>query len=216
MTTLTVVTACWGEDYAQFIPQWFEGYHKLNRKPNELILGIGKDDPTGLSQYSPQEAKIVEVPEGQTSVKWDYLIRQSTSEWFSYMPIDDQLLPGAYDEIDLTGDADVYVDSIKVKHANYVDKGEWKAHELEHKLIAPGFVPMRLELYKQIGLKHEFKFFDWVLQVDLVKAGAKPYFANTMRMIWDEGISGTTYSSKQNEYYQSEHEKAAAYARANA
>lgn len=216
MTTLTVVTACWGEDYAQFIPQWFEGYHKLNRKPNELILGIGKDDPTGLSQYATPEAKIVEVPEGQLSVKWDYLIRQSTSEWFSYMPIDDQPLPGAYDEIDLTDGFDVYVDSIIAKQEGYTYKGQWNAADLSGGLIAPGFVPMRLDLYKQIGLKHDYKWFDWILQVDMVKAGAKPFMANTTRMIWDEGLNRRTYSSKQNDYYHSEHQKAVEYARANA
>lgn len=216
MTTLTVVTACWGEDYAEYIPQWFEGYHKLNRKPNELILGIGKDDPTGLSQYAPPEGKIVEVPEGQLSVKWDYLIRQSTSEWFSYMAIDDQPLPGAYDEIDLTDGFDVYVDSIIAKQEGYTYKGQWNATDLSGGLIAPGFVPMRLDLYKQIGLKHDYKWFDWILQVDMVKAGAKPFMANTTRMIWDEGLNRRTYSSKQNDYYHSEHQKAVEYARANA
>ena len=213
MTTLTVVTACWGEEYARFIPQWFEGYHKLNRKPEELILGIGKGDPVGLARYATAKTKIVEVPEGKLSVKWDYLIRQASSEWFSYMAIDDEILPGAYDEIDLAGDSDVYVDSIRVKHADYVDKGEWKPQELEHKLIAPGFAPMRLELYKQIGLKHDYKFFDWILQVDLVRAGAKPYFANTMRIVWDEGVDRNPHSSKHSKDFRIETEKAQAYAR---
>lgn len=215
MTTLTVVTACWGEDYAGFIPKWFEGYNRLNRKPDELILGIGKGDPTGLSGYAPDEAKVVEVPEGQLSVKWDYLIRQATCEWFSYMPIDDEPLPGAYDEIDLTDGFDVYVDSIVAKHGGYTSKGEWQPEALIRGLIAPGFVPMRLDLYKQIGLKHDYKWFDWILQVDMVKLGAKPFMANTTRMIWDEGIDRKTYSSKRNDYYDAEYEKAAEYARAN-
>jgi len=99
MTTLSLVTCCYGMEYAEFIPRWWSGVLRLNRKPDEIILGIAEGDPTGLSKSIPEgiEAKVVVLPEGSNMEKWDYATRQATSKWWLYMPIDDELLPEALD-----------------------------------------------------------------------------------------------------------------------
>lgn len=214
MTTLSVVTACWSVEYSQFIPQFWESYHKLNRKPDELILGITEDDIAGLSKDIPPEAKVFVLPEGKPSIKWDYLIRQASSKWFSFMTIDDPFLPEAYDEIEKADEleAEMYLDSIVIKQTGQVSTSHWDASQLRHGLIATGFVPMTMELYLKLGMKHEFKFWDWPLQVDAMKAGARVYHANTKRMIWDNGSTRATYSSPLNNDYHAEIEKCKAYA----
>lgn len=214
MTTLSVVTACWSVEYSQFIPQFWESYHKLNRKPDELILGITEDDIAGLSKDIPPEAKVFVIPEGKPSIVWDYLIRQTTSKWFSFITIDDPFFPEAYDEIDKADaeDAEMYLDSIVIKQSGVVSKSNWDASLLKNGLIAPGVVPMTKELYLKLGMKHEYKFWDWPLQVDAMKAGARVYHANTRRILWDDGSTRSTYSSPLQSDYHAEIEKCKAYA----
>jgi hypothetical protein len=198
MTTLTVVTACWGEDYAQFIPQWWRGLQSLNRKPDEIILGIIKGDPVGLAASIPEgvEARIVELPDLPINYKWDYAISQVTSKWFTPVPIDDELLPGAFDEIDIADNqqAEIYVDSIIYRGTDRVWKGHWNTEGISHTMPAPQLIPCTKELWDRLGQKMEYRWSDWIFQIDAAKAGAKPYIANTVRLIFDNGANRVTES----------------------
>ena len=219
MTTITIVTACWGEEYAQFIPRWWSGLQGLNRKPDEIILGIAPGDPTGLSKSVPDgiSVKIVELPEGSASEKWDYAIRQASSKWWCYMAIDDELCPDAFDEIDQADEqgAELLVDSIIVRHNRHHAKGHWDTTHIAELLPVPGWMPTTVDLYKRIGVKHEYKFVDWIFQIDAAKAGVKVFHANTTRMIWDAGLDRPTISSDLNAYKPEETRKVFEYAKAN-
>lgn len=198
MATLSLITACWGEEYGQFIPQWWRGVQSLNRKPDEIILGIAKDDPVGLANSIPEgiKAKVVILPDLEINYKWDYAIRQSSSKWFSTIPIDDELLPGAYDEIDQADaeGAELYIDSIIYRHSQRVWKGHWDTSNIASVMPAPQLIPSTIELYKRLGQKFEYRWSDWVFQIDAAKAGAKPYIAGTTRMIFDAGVDRVTES----------------------
>jgi hypothetical protein len=198
MTTLTVVTACWGEDYAQFIPQWWRGLQSLNRKPDEIILGIIKGDPVGLAASIPKgvEARIIELPDLPINYKWDYAISKVTSKWFTPVPIDDELLPGAFDEIDIADDqqAEIYVDSIIYRGTDRVWKGHWNTEGISHTMPAPQLIPCTKELWDRVGQKMEYRWSDWIFQIDAAKVGAKPYIANTIRLIFDNGANRVTES----------------------
>lgn len=219
MTTITVVTACWGVEYAQFIPRWWEGLQSLNRKPDEIILGIDPGDPTGLSRSVPEgiKVKIVELPDDIASKKWEFAAYQSSSKWWVYMPIDDELLPEALDEVDKADEAgaEILVDSIIVRHSNYLDKGHWDFTNVANELPIPGVPIMTLDVMKRIGLKHEFMFGDWIFQIDAKKAEVKVHHANTVRMIWDAGIDRKTLSSDLNSYKAAELQKVRNYAKDN-
>ena len=219
MTTITIVTACWGEEYAQFIPRWWSGLQGLNRKPDEIILGIDPGDPTKLSKSVPDgiKVKIVELPDDIASKKWEFAALQSSSKWWCYMPIDDELLPEALDAVDEADQqgAEILVDSIVVRHNNYLARGHWDFTNVVNELPIPGVPIMTLEVMKRIGLKHEFMFGDWIFQIDAKKAGVKVHHADTRRMIWDAGIDRKTLSSDLNGYKNDELLKVQNYARAN-
>jgi hypothetical protein len=198
MTTLSLVTCCYGMEYAEFIFRWWSGVLKLNRKPDEIILGIAEGDPTGLSKSIPEgvEAKVVVLPEGSNMEKWDYATRQATSKWWLYMPIDDELLPEALDELeaaDETG-AEIICDSIVVRHNQALERGHWDTSSIATRLPIPGWPMTTLEIYKRLTT-NDYKFGDWAFQIDAAAEGAKVYFANTRRMIWDAGIDRNTLSS---------------------
>jgi hypothetical protein len=197
-TTLSVITACWGLEYGQFIPRWWEGLLSLNRKPDEIILGIVKEDPVGLADSIPTgiEAKIVVLPDLPINYKWDYAIRQSTCKWFNTVPIDDELLPGAFDEIDIADShgAELYIDSILYRHSGRIWKGTWNTSILGSQMPAPQLIPSTKELYERLGQKMDYRWSDWIFQIDAAKAGAKPYIADTTRIIFDEGVNRVTES----------------------
>jgi len=205
MTTVGVYTACWGKEYAEFIPQWWRGFLSLNRKPDEVLLGVLGDDEAGLVASVPAgvDAKIVQLPEGlltpplNLAERWDFLSCQGRSDWFVAVPIDDELLPGALDEIDAADEAgaDILIDSIQYRHDGRIWKGHWDCRHIATQMPAPQGCPMRTDVYKRVGQKNEYRWADWILQIDLAKAGVKPYFASTVRYIFDAGIGRKTMST---------------------
>jgi hypothetical protein len=216
MTSLTIVGCCWGIDYKQFIPQWWSGVLRLNRKPDEIILGIDPGDPTDFVKSIPEQldVKIVTLPEGNPAEKWDFAIRKATSKWWCYSPIDDELLPEAFDEIDKADSegAEIYIDSIMVRQTGFHARGHWDTSNIAHALMVPGWMPTTVDIYKRLA-RTDYKFNDWVFQIDAAKQGAKVYFSNTKRMIWDAGYNRHTISSDLNPDKQQELEKVFAYAK---
>jgi len=221
LATLSVVTACWGQEYAQFIPQWWRGLQSLNRKPDEIILGIVEGDPVGLADSIPEgiDAKVVLLPDKEINYKFDHAVRQVSSKWFSLIPIDDELLPGAYDEIDKADaqGAELYIDSIQYRDSARVWNGHWDTSGIRHTMPAPQLIPCTKELYERLGQKFEYRWSDWIFQIDAAKAKAKPYIAQTTRIIFDPGHNRVTESgvSMDQSIRRAEDSKVYRYAEAN-
>ena len=198
MTTLTLVTACWGTAYSQFIPRWWQGYQSLNRKPDELILGVEKDDLSGLSDSIPKgvKARIVILPDGDFQEKWEFILAQATSKWHISIAIDDELCPDAFDEIDAAdeAEAEIYIDTILIRGGGK-KRGHWDTSNIAVDMPVGGGPATTVELFKRIGIKKQFRWTDWVFLIDAVKAGVKPYISNTTRMIYDPGHGRSTWSS---------------------
>jgi hypothetical protein len=198
MTTLTLVTACWGTAYSQFIPRWWQGYQSLKRKPDELILGVEKDDLSGLSESIPEgvTAKIVILPEGEFLDYWEFVMSQATSKWHIAIAIDDELCPDAFDEIDAAdeAEAEIYIDTIEIRGGG-VKKGHWDTSNIAVDMPVGGGPATTVELFQRIGLKKQFRWIDWVFLIDAAKAEAKPYISSTTRMIYDPGYDRATWSS---------------------
>jgi hypothetical protein len=216
MTTISVVTCCYGIEYAEFIPRWWQSVLALNRKPDEIILGIDKGDPTGLSRSIPEgiKARIIVLPEGGNVDKWDFAVRKAKSKWWCYAPIDDEFLPEALDEVDKADEegADFLVDSIIVRDSGFVAKGDWNTKDIATRLPIPGWPPTTLAIYKKLA-RNDYKFGDWAFQIDAAATGAKPYFANTKRIIWDSGVNRMTLSNPKNDDHNFHLNEIAKYAR---
>jgi hypothetical protein len=221
LTTLSIITACWGDQYAQFIPRWWQGLQSLNRKPDEIILGVIDGDPVGLAKSIPEgiKAKVVLLPDLPINYKWDETTKHVTSKWFSQIPIDDELLPSAYDEIDQADKlgAELYVDSIQYRHSGQIWKGHWDCSSIAHVMPAPQLIPTTLELYNRLGQKFDYRWSDWIYQIDAAKSGAKPFIASTVRMLFDSGLDRVTESGPNCDpaIRQAEDSKVYNYAKAN-
>jgi hypothetical protein len=199
MTTLTIATACWGEPYAQFIPRFWQGVASLNKKPDEIILGIEQDDIAGFASSIPDgyNTKIHVFESDNFQTRWLEVMMLATSDWLIGIAVDDELLPEAFDELDQADeqDADIYVDSIIVRQSGQRAVGAWDTSNLAHKMPCPGGPATKKDLFKQIGFKTELRWIDWIFLIDAVKLGAKPYISKTTRIIYDDGQDRNTWSS---------------------
>lgn len=200
LTTLSVITGCWGKDYAAFAPQWWDGLLSLNRQPDEIVFGIEQGDPENLLSSIPENlnVKILTFPEEGINQRYDFLIRASGSKWFSFVPIDDELLPGAFDEIDKAEEtgAELYVDSIQYRGSGRIWNGHWNTSGIRYTMPAPQLIPSTKALYEKVGMKFDYRWSDWIFQIDAAKCQAKPYIASTTRIIFDEGYSRLTESGR--------------------
>ena len=82
---------------------------------------------------------------------------------------------------------------------------------------APQLIPCTKELYERLGQKFEYRWSDWIFQIDAAKAKAKPYIASTTRMIFDPGYNRVTESgvSMDQAIRRAEDSKVYQYAKAN-
>jgi hypothetical protein len=95
----------------------------------------------------------------------------------------------------ITG-AELYVDSIQYLGSGRIWKGHWNTSGIRHTMPAPQLIPSTKELYERVGMKFDYRWSDWIFQIDAAKCEAKPYIASTTRIIFDEGLSRLTESGR--------------------
>jgi hypothetical protein len=199
--TLGISAGVFGTRYTQFIPQWWEGVIGLRRQPDSIVFVYDEQNKEyALSQIPKQYKKITKFIEfsGNDFGEFRHLSQiNQTSDWFSLCGIDDQYLPGAFDELEqatLEG-CDIYIDKIQFKHNGEIMEGRWIPELIPFQMTCPGAAPMTLELYKKTGgVSKETLWDDWELYIRCVAAGAKPYHSNTIRIIHDLGYERETLS----------------------
>jgi hypothetical protein len=190
-----------GTRYTGFIEQWWDGVIGLNRQPDTIVfVHDAQNKEAALAKLPEQYKDITQFIEfdGDDFGEFRHLMQANqTADWFSVCGIDDQYLPGAFDEIE-QADAegcDIYIDKVQFKHNGQILEGRWLPDEIPHRMTCPGAAPMKLELYNKTGGVTKGTIWDdWELYIRCVVAGAKPYHANTVRIIHDLGYDHETLS----------------------
>lgn len=190
-----------GTRYTGFIEQWWDGVIALNRQPDTIVfVHDAQNKEPSLAKLPEQYKDITKFIEfdGDDFGEFRHLMQvNQTADWFSVCGIDDQYLPGAFDEIE-QADAegcDIYIDKVQFKHNGQILEGRWLPDEIPHRMTCPGAAPMKLELYNKTGGVTKGTIWDdWELYIRCVAAGAKPYHANTVRIIHDLGYDHETLS----------------------
>lgn len=201
MTTVTLGLACWGEQYGQFLPEWWDAVLKLERKPDEIILAHGVGDKAGLVASIPAGvvAKVIEVNSLNSSRYWNELINACSSEWLIVCPSDDRLLPEALNDLENADNAgaDLIVDAIRYKTSGRVWKGSWDPSAFGSIMTAPQLSICRKNLYERVGgIKENYRWSDWIFHIDVSQTDAVIYFSDIVRMVFDEGFSHETESGR--------------------
>ena len=199
--TIGLSAGVFGTRYTGFISQWWDGVFGLNRQPDTILFdydALNKEAAlANLPEQYKEITKFIEF-DGDDFGEFRHLMQSNqTADWFSVCGIDDQYLPGAFDEIE-QADAegcDIYIDKVQFKHNGQILEGRWEPEQIPHRMTCPGAAPMKLELYNKTGGVTKGTIWDdWELYIRCVVAGAKPYHANTVRIIHDLGYDHETLS----------------------
>lgn len=199
--TIGISAGVYGTRYTGFIEQFWDGVLSLNRQPDTIVFVYDAQNKEPSWAKLPEQykeiTKFIEF-DGENYGEFRHLMQTNqTADWFSVCGIDDQYLPGAFDEIE-QADAegcDIYIDKVKFKHNGQILEGRWEPENIPHRMTCPGAAPMKLDLYNKTGGVTKGTIWDdWELYIRCVVAGAKPYHANTVRIIHDLGYDHETLS----------------------
>ena len=201
MTTISVVTALYGEQYAQYLNRWWESVKNLQRQPNEIVLATPIGNDYGLLESVPAQYRniIIHVEANSDTVHgpWYAGLEAASSDWIFGLGIDDQFSPEAFNEVEQadSNGAELLIDKIQ-----YLQGGSWDANWQPDRFGDRAFAPAGVAGYRK-ELKHywtlmpaNLRWNDHAFYILCAKNNVKVYRANTTRMVHDLGHNHVTIS----------------------
>jgi hypothetical protein len=189
-----------GTRYSSFVEGWWASVETLNRQPDSIIFVHDTHNKSLVEASVPEEYKNITTLIQLDGQYWEYrqaVQANQTADWFSICGIDDRYLPGAFDELELANEqgCDLYIDKLQYKHNGQILDGRWIPEEVPHRMTCPGQATCKRELFQKTkGVTQGSIYDDWELYIRFVAAGAKPYHADTIRIIHDLGYDHVTLS----------------------
>ena len=198
--TLGLGVSLFGTTYSEFFPNYWEGVKSLHRQPDAIVIAHDAQNKDWVESLIPQKykeiTKTIEM-EGEFAEFMLAIQTAQTTDWISICGADDRYLPGAFDELD-QADAegcDIYIDKLQMKHDGSIMEGRWIPQEIPNRMTCPGGAPIKRSLLEKTGGHTKGAIFDdWELYIRCVAAGAKPFHASTVRIIYDIGHGRVTMS----------------------
>lgn len=206
MTTISVLTAVWGDRYTQFIPNWWQAVETLQRQPDEIVIITDAANKQPAEDNTPMRLKsitrviaIVEPATLEFNDYWDLAFRTCSKDWLATCCIDDIFMPAALnaiDEADQTG-AEMVADSCALHPSGSIWHGYWNADEMYNRMTMPGAAPMKKAMYERIGgFDRHIYWSDWAFYMKAAKAGIKVHHTDIVRITFDEGATHQTQSGR--------------------
>ena len=198
--TLGLGAVLFGNRYSSFVDGWWESVTRINRQPDSIIFVHDTYNKRLVESSVPEEYKDITTLIQLDGEYWEYrqaVQANQTADWFSICGIDDRYLPGAFDELELANEqgCDLYIDKLQYKHNGQILDGRWIPEEVPHRMTCPGQATCKRELFQKTkGVTKGSIYDDWELYIRFVAAGAKPYHAETIRIIHDLGYDHVTLS----------------------
>jgi hypothetical protein len=195
------MSAClFGTAYNSFVPGWWESLKTLNIQPDAIVFIYDSQNAEYAIAQVPEMYKKITKTVLLDGEYWEYRQAMHTeldTDWIASCGIDDRMLPGAFDELakaDAEG-CDIYIDKMQVKDSGQILEGRWNPQQMPDQISCPGSATLKKSLFnKTKGITKGAIFDDWELYIRCVAAGAKPYHANTVRIIHDLGYDHVTLS----------------------
>ena len=201
MTTISVVTALYGQQYVQYLDRWWNAIRGLNRQPDEIVLATVPGDSFGLFKSVPDWCKsaIIKIEGKADGVHgpWYDGMRATTSDWIFGCGIDDQFSPDAFDQVD---EASAHEAQIIIDRIEYLQGGDWPANwnpeNWRDRQFAPGGVGGFYRSLKPLWdeFPDDLRWNDYAFYLLALKRNVRPFMATTTRMIHDLGSNHQTVS----------------------
>ncbi len=105
---ITITTVIYN-GYGKFLNQWFNTLSKLDPKPTEIIVVLGKDHQIESSTAWPVNIKVVNHDSDNLGELKNVAVSHATTEWILGLSVDDEILPWAMREFKKHTHADIIV-----------------------------------------------------------------------------------------------------------
>ncbi len=198
--TIGVGVSLFGTAYNEFMPQWWAGVQSLNRQPDAIVICHDPQNNEYVKSLVPAKYKKITRRIEMEGEFADFMLAiqsKQTTDWISVCNVDDYYLPSAFDELEQADQAgcDIYIDKIQLKHDGSIMEGRWIPEKIPYEMTCAGAAPIKRELFERTGGHTRGAIYDdWELYIRCVAAGAKPYHANTVRIVHDLGYGRVTMS----------------------
>lgn len=199
--TIGVSTSLWGDNgYSQFVNRWWQGVRNLTRQPDAIVFVHDDINANLVNNSIPDQYRQITRTIELAGTYSDFMMTMQasqTTDWISVCNIDDEYLSGAFDQIEEADAAgcDIYIDKLRARHDNSVIQGIWNPQLIPTQMTCPGAAPIKRELFERAGGVTQGSLYDdWELYIRCVAVGAKPFHAETFRIIHDLGYDRVTLS----------------------
>lgn len=198
--TVSLPLAIWGSGYAEFLPRWWEGVKSLQRQPDEIVIVTDAANYQAAKDSIPAgyEVTLRESQASEYADYWNTAIKLTSADWFAICNVDDLFLPEALNDIaeaDRQG-CNLITDRIKDLDGGDIANSRWNGEAIGRAWTMVGAEPMRRDLFIAAGgFPKGQRFADWALAMRAYKVGVRAFDTQTVRIIYDRGVTRQTVSS---------------------
>jgi hypothetical protein len=197
MESLAIFTTSRAERYGVFFPRWWQAISELERQPDQIVIAYHESNLAKVPESVPKEyasrVKLV-VSDSEDGLVYGNLCVESTdTDWVAFCGLDDQVLPNAYDELELCKDVEILVANLKLSDGSN-SFGSWDTQRMKHQNPMAALSPYRKSLWQRVGGIPEIYWADWAFWMKAAMAGATTYQSKNFQALFDLGADHETES----------------------
>jgi hypothetical protein len=195
--SLGIFTSSRAERYGVFFPRWWQAISELERQPDQIVITYHQSNLAKVPESVPKEyasrVKLV-VSDSEDGLIYPNLsVESADTDWVAFCGLDDQVLPNAYDELDLCADVEILVGNLKLSDGSN-SFGSWDIERMKNQNPLPCHSPFRKSLWKRVGGRPHIYWEDWGFWMKCAMANAKTYQSQNFQALFDLGTNHETES----------------------
>jgi hypothetical protein len=198
--SLAIFTSSRAERYGVFFPRWWQAISELERQPEQIVIAYHESNLAKVPESVPKEyASRVKLVISASENGLDYpnlCVESADTDWVAFCGLDDQVLPNAYDELELCLDAEILVANLKLSDGSN-SMGSWDLERMKHQNPMAFLSPFRKSLWQRVHGIPKIYWSDWGFWIKCAMAGATTYQSQNFQALFDLGVTHETESGPQ-------------------
>jgi hypothetical protein len=195
--SLAIFTSSRAERYGLFFPRWWQAISELERQPDQIVIAYHESNLAKVPESVPKEyasrVKLVVSDSEDGLIYGNLAVEAADTDWVAFCGLDDQVLPNAYDELELCSDAEILIANLKLSDGSN-SFGSWDTQRMKHQNPMAFLSPFRKSLWERVGGIPKIYWSDWGFWMKAAMAGATTYQSQNFQALFDLGADHETES----------------------
>jgi hypothetical protein len=195
--SLAIFTSSRAERYGVFFPRWWQAISELERQPDQIVIAYHESNLAKVPESVPKEyasrVKLVVNDSEDGLIYGNLALEAADTDWVAFCGLDDQVLPNAYDELELCSDAEILIANLKLSDGSN-SFGSWDTQRMKHQNPMAFLSPFRKSLWERVGGLPRIYWVDWGFWMKCAMAGATTYQSQNFQALFDLGADHETES----------------------